>query len=164
VKMNELLFPAPKDDPNTWRLFERNSIREEEASDEDPVEELTGEPLEEEPENPEFHQMKKELENFSVIQLQYEIVTVRLKIINKKYNVGEVLNPEIEHSLRGSGSLFVVAEQARWYYETFLEDLYENEFDGKMILEDYQAGKKLFIQKYIVNGVTHYSRNAYHIF
>jgi len=142
------------DGKNEWRLFENNSVREKD-SDEEAEDELAAEPVEEESDNPEFQQIKKELENFSVIQFPY--ATVRLKVIKKLYNAAETLNPEIEFSL-SAGSLFLVAEQARWYFENLLKELYENEFDGKMILEDYQPNRKLFIEKYIVNGVAHYSR------
>jgi hypothetical protein len=145
------------DGKNEWRLFENNSVREKD-SDEEAEDELAAEPVEEESDNPEFQQIKKELENFSVIQFPY--ATVRLKVIKKLYNAAETLNPEIEFSL-SAGSLFLVAEQARWYFENLLKELYENEFDGKMILEDYQPNRKLFIEKYIVNGVAHYSRKAY---
>ena len=147
----------------SWRHLRDNTVVKENST-EGPIdesdEELSDEPVEnpEEPENPEFHQMRKQLEDFEVIRKspnnpKYNLV--RLKVLKKQYT---------GVSLNITGSLFVVADQARWYFEKLLEILYEQEFDGKHILEDYQPSKKLFIEKYVVNGVAHYSRKAYQIF
>ena len=66
MKIREVLCPKNKKREFHWRHLQNNTVVKENST-EGPIdesdEELSDEPVEEEPENPEFHQMKKELED-----------------------------------------------------------------------------------------------------
>ncbi|CAG5089308.1 Oidioi.mRNA.OKI2018_I69.PAR.g12168.t1.cds [Oikopleura dioica] len=111
-----------------------------------------------------------EVERFYVIATK----SIRLKIL-KKDPPSPVINPALENPIVGSGSLFVLADQARQYMDNLLKELYNmkhrDKDTEKMVssMKGYDVGRyspttnkledDVFIRKRKVDGVAKYYRN-----